>query len=242
MESDFVFFGPVHLAIIGAIPLISLLLAVAARRFSRLRVPFRAALAASLVTNEVLYYCYLGWFDTPATLDGLPLQLCNLMVWITASALICRTQILVECAWYLGAFGPTIGLLLPQLWAPTASYPTVQFFFGHAAVLVAIIYLAASGEARPTVRGAAFAFAGLNGIGLVLGFLNSYLGTNYMFLKSPPEGTLFFALFAPPVHIIVGEAVAIAAFAFLALPFRRTAEKDHLYAAMPVTRSPITSA
>ena len=219
MQSEFIYLGPLHAAILTAIPTIAGILALLAKYLPGFRSGIRWGLATVLVGNDLIYYTYLGLWDPPKTADNLPLQLCNITVWLTALALTTRKQPFVEAAWYLGAFGPTLGLLVPQLWAPVASYPTIQFFVGHAGVLVSILYLATAGEARPTVRGAVFSFGALNGIALVLGALNTYLGTNYMFLRDPPSSPIWFSYLAPPMHIFAGEIAAIAAFTVLALPF-----------------------
>lgn len=220
MQEEFVYMGPQHLTIIAAVPLVAGILSLAGGTGLRLRSGIRWFLAAALACNEFLYYGYLTLFDTPATPDGWPLQLCTVTVWLTVIALATKRQAFVDASWYLGAFGPTLGLLMPQLWAPTYSLPTIQFFIGHAGVLVSILYLACTGEARPTVRGAVLSFIALNAIGITLGGFNAMLGTNYMFLRNPPATPLLFSYLTPPLHLLAGEAAAIAAFFVLAMPFR----------------------
>lgn len=223
MREDFTVFGPAHVAILAATPVIPLLLAALARRRPRLRHALRLGLAAVLMGGELLFYGYMAGMGVLRFPDGLPLQFCNIALWITVLALATRVGALENLAWYLGAIGPTVGLLIPQLWLPALSLPSVQYFIGHAGVLVSILFLVLSGEARPSARAAVPAFAALNAIAIGLGVFDGVYSTNYMFLRHKPAGPeAILGLFGPwPWYMATSELVAAACFVLLALPFRR---------------------
>ncbi len=223
MRQDFVFFGPAHLAILAAVPVVATLLAFIARHDARLRYPIRLVLAAVLMGGELLFYGYMAGMGVLRFPDGLPLQFCNIVLWMTVLALVAPVRPLTELVWYLGAFGPTLGLLWPQLWLPTLTLPSVQYFIGHAGVLVSIMYLVLSGEARPSTNGVWPAFATLNAIGVAIGLFNAFYATNYMFLKQKPAGPpALMNLIGPwPWYLAGVELLAIAFFCLAALPFRK---------------------
>ena len=73
--------------------------------------------------------------------EGLPLELCDLVVWLTAFACLRASVPVTEFIYFAGLGGSAMALLTPDLWAPLFSYPTLYFFGGHGAVVVSIIVL-----------------------------------------------------------------------------------------------------
>jgi hypothetical integral membrane protein (TIGR02206 family) len=202
---------------LASIPVLTAVLVVLSRGRNRRYDVVRYSLALLLGAGELAYYGYLLLFDPPATANGLPFQLCNATLWIAFAALLTERAQVIETAFYLGVFGPPIGLLAPQLWRPALSFASLQFFAGHVGVIVSVLYLAGTGKCRPTRAGAVRAFLVLNSIALLLGGLNAALGTNFMFLRTPPEAPAFFGMFGDwPYHLLVGEVVAAAVFGLLA--------------------------
>lgn len=228
MREDFTVFGPAHLVILAATPVIPLLLAAVARPRPRLRYALRLGLAAVLMGGELLFYGYMTGMGVLRFPDGLPLQFCNIALWITVLALVTRLAALENLAWYLGAIGPTVGLLIPQLWLPALSLPSVQYFVGHAGVLVSILFLVLSGEVRPSAKAALPSFAVLNAIAIGLGVFDGIYSTNYMFLRHMPAGPqAILGLFGPwPWYLATSELVAAACFVLLALPFRQRTRRS----------------
>ncbi len=227
MRQDFVVFGPLHLAILAGIPVLAALLAYAARRCARLNYAIRLSLAAVLMGSELLYYGYMAGMGVLRYPDGLPLQFCNIVLWLTVFTLVTQLRGLTEVVWYLGVFGPTVGLLVPQLWLPALSLPSIQYFLGHAGVVVSVLYLVLSGEARPSARSAWIAFAVLNAAAAGLGAFDAVHATNYMFLRERPAAPkAMLDLFGPwPWYLARAELVSAACFGLLALPFSKGARR-----------------
>ncbi len=196
-----------------------------ARHDPRLRYPIRLVLAAVLMGGELLFYGYMAGMGVLRFPDGLPLQFCNIVLWMTVLALVAPVRPLTDLVWYLGAFGPTLGLLWPQLWLPTLTLPSIQYFIGHAGILVSITYLVLSGEVRPSTKGMWHAFATLNAIAAGIGIFNALYATNYMFLKRKPAGPpALMNLAGPwPWYLAGIELLALAFFSAAALPFRKRA-------------------
>ena len=88
----------------------------------------RWLLGGLLLGNELIYYGYKAskhWFQFPA---GLPLQLCDLIVWLAVIAAFTLWQASFEFAFFTGLVGTSMAVITPDLWDPFPSYPTVYFF------------------------------------------------------------------------------------------------------------------
>jgi hypothetical integral membrane protein (TIGR02206 family) len=215
-------FGPIHLAILASIPLFAGLLAWMDASETVNRERLRFALAAVLVGNVIVWYGHLafrGWIEFP---ESLPLELCDATLFVTVFALITLNRLSFDLAWYGALAGTTMALLTPDLWEPFPSFSTIQFFIAHGLVVVAVLYLAWSGRARPRPRSVWVAMLALNVFAAFVGGFNLVFGTNYMYLRSKPQNPSLLDLLGPwPWYIVAGEAIALALFSLLYLPFRR---------------------
>jgi hypothetical integral membrane protein (TIGR02206 family) len=221
-QPNFGLFGPTHLAILASVPLLAGLLAWIDRAMTVNRERLRFALAAALAMNGLVWYGYLafrGWLKFP---ESLPLELCDATLLVTIAALITLDRLSFDLAWYGALAGTSMALLTPDLWEPFPSFSTVQFFIAHGLVVVAVLYLAWSGRARPRPGSVWMAMLGLNFFAAFVGGFNLVFGTNYMYLRSKPQNPSVLDLLGPwPWYIAAGEVLALALFSLLYLPFRR---------------------
>ncbi|MBL8231932.1 MAG: TIGR02206 family membrane protein [Bryobacterales bacterium] len=219
MKSNFVLFGLTHWLILCSIP-------ATAWTLSRLghSVVIRVILGAFLFLNELVYYGWKiqkGWFQFPA---GLPLQLCDLIVWLTVIACFTRNRWAFEFAFFTGLVGTSMAVLTPDLQQPWPSYNTIYFFLAHGGIVATLLYLWWSGQARPQPGCLKRVMLVLNAYAMLLGAFNAFFGTNYMYLCRKPEAASLLDQLGPwPVYLLAGELVALALFAVLWLPFRRSA-------------------
>jgi len=221
-NQNFHLFGVVHLAIIAAMFLTAGLLAWWSRRVPAVATPVRLSLGLLLLGNELIYYLYKfqkGWFQFPA---GLPLQLCDLILWLTVAAMLVKPQFAFEFCFFAGLAGTSMAVLTPDLWDPFPSYPTVYFFLAHCGIVACILYLWWSKAMRPLPGCVWRVMLALNAYAVSLGLFNWAFRTNYMYLCRKPEGASLLEFLGPwPVYLVVGEVVVVVLFSLLALPFRR---------------------
>jgi hypothetical integral membrane protein (TIGR02206 family) len=215
-------FSPVHLAILLAVPVAAAALAAAVRGRPGAARRARLALAALLAANELAGYGHAlaqGWVDPP---HGLPLDLCDVVVWLTVAALAAPGPRRLELAYYLGLAGSGMAVLTPDVGAPLASYAGVRFFLGHGGVVAAILFLVWSGGLRPRPGSWWRVFLQTNAYAAFVALVNARWGTNYMYLRQKPEsGTLLDLLGPWPWYVLAGEAVALLLLWLLYLPFAR---------------------
>jgi hypothetical integral membrane protein (TIGR02206 family) len=127
MPTDFVLFGPAHLLVLAAIPAAAGGAAWLARRSAGGAARLAAALGVSLAANELIWYAYRWRTEGNRFPEGLPLQLCDLALWMAVAALVTRKPWCYEVAYYAGIGGSGMAVLTPDLWAPCWSYPPRTF-------------------------------------------------------------------------------------------------------------------
>jgi hypothetical integral membrane protein (TIGR02206 family) len=220
MPANLHLFGLVHLAILAAVPLLALLLARLQRRLKPGAKPLRWLLALSLVLCSVAYYGNLIRHGEQMFPGHIPLELCDISLWITVFALLTLSPALFDLAYYYGIAGASMALLTPNMQEPSL-FLSIQFFTDHGLIVVAILYLVWSRQARPRPWSVARAAVVLNFIALAIGTFDALYNTDYMFLRAKPVTVSALDILGPwPWYIVSCEAVGLGLFLLLYLPFR----------------------
>lgn len=217
-------FGPLHLAIIAAIPVLAGGLAWATRGKPRAASAAGRLLGAALVLNELIWYAYRYGHEGFRFPAGLPLQLCDLAVWIAALAALWRSRraALFDLAWYWGLAGAGMAVLTPDLWAPFPSYPSLYFFAAHGGVVGTVLFLEWSHQAAPRPGSWWKAFLTVNCYAGAVGAFNAVFHTNYLYLcRKPAHASLLDLLGLWPVYLVAAEPLVLLLFWLLWLPMRR---------------------
>ncbi len=214
-------FGPIHLAIIAAVPAVGAALAAwAAARPGTTR-PIRLALAAAIAAHELAWYGYTmatGSFRPP---HGLPLDLCDVVLWLTVYALATLRPWALDLAFYFGIAGSGMAILTPDVGAPFPSYPAVAFFVAHGGVVAAILFLVFSGKLRPRPGSWWRALVWVNAYAAGVFAFDAEFGTNYMYLCEKPAAPSLLDLLGPwPWYLLGAEVIAAVLLALLYVPFR----------------------
>lgn len=222
MQTDFVLFGRAHLLIMAAIPLVAALLALAVRWRPVAGRRIRLGMGWFLAVNELVWYGYRLATEGNRFPEGMPLQLCDLTLWLTVLSLLTLNRWICEAAFFLGIAGASMAVLTPELWRPMLSYPTIYFFVAHGGVIAAALFLVWSGQARPGPGAAWRALLVVNVWAAMVATFNARFGTNYMFLCHKPQAASALDFMGPwPWYVIAGEMAAFGIFLLLGLPFRR---------------------
>jgi len=215
-------FGPVHLAILAAIPALGAALAWLARRSPSTARPARLSFATALVANELAWYGYRLYHEGFRFPEALPLQLCDLTLWLAIAAAFTLRPWTFDLAYHWALGGTTMALLTPDLWEAFPSYPTVYFFLAHGGVVALVLFLVWGRVTRPRPGSFWRAFFVLNIYASAIGAFNLMFHTNYLYLCEKPESASLLTWFGPwPWYILPAEVVGLALFALLGLPFRR---------------------
>jgi len=180
-------------------------------------------LALVLVVDEVSWWVYLLAGGEPGSELGqsLPLQLCDVAIFVTAAALWSRLPLLVEVTYFWGLAGTIQALLTPDLPQHFPSYPYLQYYIAHGGVVASALLLVIGLRIHPrpwsVLKVAALTFA----YAAVVGVVDAITGADYMYLRAkPPSATLLEALGPWPWYIGAATLIGIALFAILDAPFR----------------------
>ena len=180
-------------------------------------------LAVVLVVDEVSWWLYLLAGGVPGSrlAQSLPLQLCDVAIFVAAAALWTRNRLLVEITYFWGLAGTVQALLTPDLPQHFPSYAYWQYYIAHGGVVSAALMLVVGMRLHPRPW-AAVRVAGLTlAYAVVVGIVDAVTTSNYLYLRSkPPTATLLDALGPWPVYILSATLIGIALFAILDAPFR----------------------
>ncbi len=220
MQTKFWIFGPVHIAILVTIPVLAAILTAIDRWTPGGRRGLRIGLPTTLLSNAIVQYGYLAARGRLTFPYHLPLQLCDATLCLVIVALLTRNATIFDLAYYFALAGTSMALLTPDLWEPFPSFSTVEFFVTHGLVVVGVLYLVWSGQARPRPGSIWKAMLGLNIFAAIVGTFNIFFKTNYMYLREKPGNPSLLDFLGPwPWYIAASEGIALALFVLLYLPF-----------------------
>jgi hypothetical integral membrane protein (TIGR02206 family) len=182
----------------------------------------RLALGYGIAANELIWWVF-RYLHEGIHLTNLPLQLCDLTVWVTVLACIACIPLAVEFSYFTGLAGSGMALLTPDLWSPWPSYPAIYFFVAHGGIVVACTALV-FGKIVAVRPGAVMRIFGLlASYAAAVGIFNKVVGSNYMYLCRKPANPSLLDLFGSwPLYLLGGAAVALLLFWALWIPVRLT--------------------
>lgn len=225
MASNFHLFGAAHIIILAAVVALGAALAVVQRRVLREKIWLRIGLGTVLLAGAVGWYAYLEGSGQHIFPWQLPLELCNISVFLIAIVLLTLSKGVFDIAYYWALAGSTMALLTPNLWEHFPSLSTVQFFVAHGLVVSATLYLVWTGQARPRRGSVLRAMIAVNVMALFDGAFDAMFKTDYMYLRFKPQNVSLLNYLGPwPWYVLAAEPVALGLFLLLYLPFWRSGQ------------------
>jgi hypothetical integral membrane protein (TIGR02206 family) len=213
-------FGLTHVCLLVGIAVACAVLSLLCRRR---RVPVRGVRLAAgwgIIVNEVIWWIF-RYSHEGFHLWNLPLQLCDITLWMSALACLTLRPRVVEFAYFGGLAGAGMALVTPDLWTPWPSYPAVYFFVAHGGIVL-IVSVLVFGGIQPLRPGAVWrAYGMLLAFAAAIGAINWIAKTNFMYLCRKPKGASLLDTLGPwPNYLVAGAAVSLALFWLLWLPVR----------------------
>lgn len=208
--------------ILAGVVALGAVLALVQRRFLHACKWLRIVLGIVLLIGGVGWYSYLAAIGQHVFPWQLPLELCNVAVFLMAYVLLTGSPGVFDVAYYWALGGSTMALLTPNLWEHFPSVSTVQFFVAHGLVVSAALYLVWSGLMRPRRGSVLRAMIAVNLLALFDGVFDAVFKTDYMYLRFKPQNVSLLSYLGPwPWYVLAAEPVALALFLLLYWPFWR---------------------
>ncbi len=229
-SSQFEFFGFAHIAAMGVILVVPIVLTVVVRWLDSERATQAIcyAFAGVIALNEVLNWSYriatVGVHEFVR--EYMPLHVCGITVFAAVVTLVFRRQTAYEIAYFWGLVGATNAVVTPQLDIGYPQYRFFQYFIVHGGIVAAALFATWGLGMRPTARSILRVFVLLNVLAVVLIGVNLMLGSNYMFLCQPPVTKSPFFFLPWPWYLLFLDGVALVLFYVLFIPFSRRRSYD----------------
>ena len=180
-------------------------------------------MAGGLLINEVTHWGYrIAAFGVDQFAQNhLPLHACGVAVLATVATLLSKNQRTYEIAYFWGLAGASNAVITPNgLELAFPGYRFFQYFVAHSGIVVGVLFATWGLRMRPTLGGLFRAFASLNLYAVAIAVINLLLGSNYLYLSRPPDGTITPFFFAPwPWYLLTTEVFGLAMFFLVYSPF-----------------------
>ena len=223
IATPFSMFGWAHFGALLIIAIFGIALIQKRRGMSDSRVirKWELGFAVALVCSFLYKPASQMWAGTFDANFGLPLHFCDMASVTAIGALLTHRQTWCELTYFFGLSGTAQALITPSL-AHTFPHAGYWFFFiGHGAVVITALYVVLALRHSPRKNGVRHAMVASTAYAIVVGGINSLLGTNYGFLcAKPPSASLMDALGPWPWYLVAMWLVAWLIFTLLDLPFR----------------------
>lgn len=218
----FVMFSRIHILTLAILIISYLLLYSSRHRFKRITIDqtVRYTAAGILILIEagtVIFYISKGLWTLAYSL---PLQLCDILVFLSALMLVTKSYRLYEFVYLLGIAGASQALITPDLIQGFPHFIFYQFFISHGLIIFSALYMTFVHDFRPSLKSIYRTFLGLNLSLPFIGLINYLTGGDYFFLAGKPEtASLLDYLGSWPWYILSLEVVAIILLFVSYLPF-----------------------
>ena len=217
----FELFGFAHLGALGILILLNLMLLRLKNSGDRMKAAIRWLLALILLGNEIAWH-YWSYVVGRWTIQSmLPLHLCSLLVWTGAFMLLTKSYRIYEFMYFMGIGGAIQALATPDL--GIYGFPHFRFFqtfISHGLILTSAIYMTVVEGLRPTWKSMLRVAIWMNIYVVIVYFINTAIGSNYLMLMGKPTTPSLLDLLPPwPVYILYMEIIGVITMLLLYLPF-----------------------
>jgi hypothetical integral membrane protein (TIGR02206 family) len=219
--APFTLFEPVHLIILLMIILFNLALLRFKGAPEATLKKIRWAMAIVLWVNEAVWHLWNIYLGTWTFRTMLPLHMCSVLIWFSGFMLIYKNYSIYEFVYFLGIGGGLQALLTPDV--GIYNFPHLRFiqaFIGHGLLVSSGIYMTIVEGFRPTWKSFLRVVVISNIYMVIIFFINSAIGSNYLMVNGKPPLASILDLLPPwPWYLIYVEIIGIVTCLILYLPF-----------------------
>ena len=227
----FELFGNTHLAALGALLLLNLILISFRNASDGTKTGLRWLLALILVGNEAAWHYWNYIYGKWTIQTMLPLHLCSLLVWTGAFMLMTKNYRVYEFMYFMGIAGAIHALATPGIGIyGFPHFVFFQYFLSHGLIITSAIYMTVVEGFRPTLRSILRVVIWMNVYALVIYFINIAIGSNYLMInEKPAPPTLLDLLPDWPIYILYMELIGFISILLLYFPFAAKDLRDRYF-------------
>lgn len=217
----FSLFESAHLVILLTIVVVNLWMLRFRNASESTQKAVRWTMAIAIWVNEAAWHVWNLYLGTWAIQTMLPLHICSLLIWLSGFMLIFKNYQIYEFVYFLGIGAGLQALLTPDV--GIYNFPHFRFlqsFIGHGLMLTSGIYMTTVEGLRPTWKSMFRVIIISNIYMVVIFFLNSAIGSNYLMVNGKPPVASIIDLMPPwPYYLIYVEIIGILTCLLLYTPF-----------------------
>ena len=217
----FEYFGSLHLAALGFFVLLNLSLLRFRNAADGTKTAVRWLLALILLGNEIAWHYWNFLYGKWTIQTMLPLHLCSLLVWTGAFMLLTKSYRVYEFMYFMGIGGAIQALATPGLGIYNfPHFVFFQYFLSHGLIITSAIFMTVVEGFRPTLKSIPRVFIWMNLYALIIYFVNSAIGSNYLMINYKPDTPSLLDLLPEwPLYILYMELIGIITVLLLYSPF-----------------------
>lgn len=217
----FQFLGTAHIAALSGIVLLNLFLVRFKNSAEQTKHTIRWTLGIVLWANEIGWHLWHILNNAWTIQTMLPLHLCSVMVWVSALMLVTKSYSIYEFCYFLGIGGAFQAVMTPDL--GIYGFPHFRFFqtfISHGLIITSAVYMTVVEGYRPTWKSMLRVALWMNIYMVIIFFINSAIGSNYLMINAKPDTASILDLLPPwPIYIIYMELIGIVTCLLLYIPF-----------------------
>jgi len=164
------------------------------------------------------YQSYLGLWTIESSL---PLHLCGISAILSGIVLITKHQKLYELLYFWGISGGYISIVTPEFTMGTQGLLFIDYYVSHGGIIFSALYCTLVFKMKPSQGSWLKIFLWSQLLILLIGGLNYFLESNYMYINAPPEVENPFVVGEFPFHLVGFELAGLLHFWLLSIPFRK---------------------
>jgi hypothetical integral membrane protein (TIGR02206 family) len=217
----FILFGVAHLVALVVLIGLNVFLISNKNASENTKHAIRWTLALILWGNEIAWHLWNYSVGRWTIQTMLPLHLCSVLVWVGALMLVTKNYSIYEFMYFLGIGGALQAVLTPDL--GIYGFPHFRFFqtfISHGLIITSAIYMTVVEGYRPTWKSFLRVALWMNVYMVIVFFINSAIGSNYLMINGKPSTPSIIDLMPPwPIYIIYLEVFGFITFFILYIPF-----------------------
>ncbi|WP_427170813.1 TIGR02206 family membrane protein [Fusobacterium nucleatum] len=220
MEGKFILFSNEHLITMGIGFIVSILL-VFLGFFTERKTAFAKIVAIAVLGIKIAELLFRHYYYGEEITQLLPLHLCPMVIILSIFMMFFHSEVLFQPV-YFWSIGALFAIIMPELRDGISNFASQSFYITHFFILFSTAYAFIHFRFRPTKVGFISSFLLLVTLAFIMYFINLRLGTNYLYVNSPPVTKSLVDFMGPwPYYVFSIVGIDIALSYFMYLPFRK---------------------